>query len=116
MSGAATSQPTGSGRERQPPIPLFDSDGMPWTAHLSLGWIIFLICMTGGLLAVPIGIYLGLWLKMKGRSASVLIIYTLIACSIAVLFLPEARIPATLIDGVSLLAIGLWFFGAFVTR
>jgi hypothetical protein len=46
----------------------------------------------------------------------VLVIYTLVACSIAILFLPEAQIPAALIDGVSLFAIGLWFVGAFVMR
>jgi hypothetical protein len=116
MSGAATSRPARSGQKRQPSSALFDSDGLPWTAHLSLGWIIFLIFMTGGLLAVPIGIYLGLWLKTKGHSALVLAIYSLVACSVVILFLPENQIPSALTDGVSLFAIGLWFVGAFVTR
>lgn len=46
---------------------LFTPDGLPWTARLSLAWNIALFWATGGLFAIPLGIYLGLWLKAKGR-------------------------------------------------
>ena len=81
MSGIGVSQPTGPGQERPTQTSLFDPDGLSRTARLSLGWIIFLCCITGCLVAVPIGVYLGLWLMRKGYRASVLAIYSLVACS-----------------------------------
>jgi hypothetical protein len=116
MNGAGVSQPTEPGQERQPQIPLFDPDGLPWTAHLSLGWIIFLCCITGCLVAVPIGVYLGLWLMRKGYRASVLAIYSLAACSCVLLFLPDSLFPPRLTDAVTLCLTVLWFVGAFMAR
>jgi hypothetical protein len=76
MSGIGPPQPTRAGQERSLRIPLFDPDGPPWTARLSLGWIIFLCCITNCLVAVPIGVYLGLWLMRKGYTTSVLAVYS----------------------------------------
>jgi hypothetical protein len=96
-------------------IRLFDPDGLPWTSRLSLGWIIVLFCATGGVLAVPMGVYLGLWLKAKGRSGLVLAAYTtLFACSLATLVLSESLSAWT--DGVSTLMVVCWFLGAFLAR
>jgi len=116
MSGIGASQPTGAGQERPPQIPLFDADGLPWTARLSLGWIIFLCCITGCLIAVPIGVYLGLWLMRKGYTASVLAIYSLVAFSCVILLLPDSLFPPTLTDAVALSATVLWFVAAFLAR
>jgi hypothetical protein len=114
MRGIGTSPPVEARRGRVPHIPLFDSDDLPWTSHLSLGWIIFITCITGFLLVIPMGVYLGFWLKTKGRSVSVLVVYTLVACFCAILFLPDSILPAMLTDAVSLLATVLWFVGAFL--
>jgi hypothetical protein len=117
MSGIGASQPTGTGQERPPQIPLFDPDGLPWTARLSLGWIIFLCFITGCLVAVPIGVYLGLWLMRRGCTASVLVIYSVVACSCgALLLLPDSLFSPNVMDAVALSVTVLWFVGAFLAR
>ena len=100
--------------EPKPRIHLFDRDGLPWTSRLSLGWMIALFCATGGMLAVPMGVYLGLWLKAKGRSWLVLVAYTLFASSFAILLLADSL--SAWIDTVSLLMVVCWFLGAFLAR
>ena len=93
---------------------LFDPDGLPWTSRLSLGWVIVLFCATGGLLAVPMGVYLGLWLKAKGRSWFVFVAYTLFACSCVTLLL--TNLPTAWKDAVGTLMAVCWFLGAFLAR
>ncbi len=97
-------------------VSLFDSYGLPWTAHLSLGWILFLFVVTGGMAAIPIGLCLGVWIKAKTKSALVLSIYALLTVACAVLFLPDSIITQRWADAVGLAVVVLWFAGAFIGR
>jgi hypothetical protein len=114
MSDPSIPQPNEARYEPKPRYHLFDPDGLPWTSRLSLGWLIVLFWVTGGMLAVPMGVYLGLWLKAKGRSQLVLVAYTLFAFFVAALFLPNLRPAWT--DAVSLLMVVCWLLGAFLAR
>jgi hypothetical protein len=112
VSEARTIQP-----EQQPRrISLFDSSGLPWTAHLSLGWIIFAFAVTGGLAAIPIGLCLGAWIRAKTRSALVLGIYVLLSGTCVLLFLPDSIMTQKWADAVGLCAVVLWFAGALIGR
>jgi hypothetical protein len=98
-------------------VSLYDTDGLPWTSRLSWGWILFLTFATGFLVAIPLGIYLGLWLKTKWRSASALAIYIALAVLGLALLLPFG--PANsqpMTDAITLLAVILWFGGAYTLR
>ncbi len=108
MSETPTHQP------QQQRISLFDSSGLPWTAHLSLGWIIFMFSVTGGLAAIPIGVCLGAWLNTKTRSPLVLIIFILLTSVCAAAFYPTTNQRWS--DAVGLAIVVLWFAGALVAR
>jgi hypothetical protein len=95
---------------------LFTPDGLPWTTRLDLGWNIILFSATGGLFGIPLGIYLGLWLKAKGRSGSVLVAYLLVACFCAVMFLPDKVVPYQWCEAAAVLAVISWFAAAFLGR
>lgn len=95
-------------------ISLFDSSGLPWTAHLSLGWMIFLFSVTGGLAAIPIGVCLGAWLNTKTRSPLVLLIFTLLTSVCTAAFYPT--ITERWSDAVGLAIVALWFAGALIAR
>ena len=111
------SEPRTIQREQQPRrISLFDSSGLPWTAHLSLGWIIVVFAITGGLAAIPIGLCLGAWIRAKTRSALVLGIYLLLSGTCALPFLPDSIMPQKWADAVGLCAVVLWFAGALIGR
>jgi hypothetical protein len=97
-------------------VSLFDSYGLPWTAHLSLGWILFLFVVTGGMAAIPIGLCLGVWIKAKTQSALALSIYVLLTVACAVLFLPDSIITQQWADAVGLAVVALWFAGALIGR
>jgi hypothetical protein len=105
-------------------ISLFDSGGLPWTAHLSLGWLFFLFMVTGGMAAIPISLCVGAWIRVKTRSALALLIYgllagMLLASACAGIFLPGPMNPrwtGAATDAVSVAAIALWFAGALLTR
>jgi hypothetical protein len=97
-------------------VSLFDSYGLPWTAHLSLGWILFLFMVTGGMAAIPIGLCLGAWIRAKTHSALTLSIYVLLAVGCAVLFLPDSIITQQWTDGVGLAVVVFWFAGALIGR
>jgi len=92
---------------------LFDSDCLPWTRHLDLGWIYLLVCLSGNLLAVPLGLYLGLWIRTKRRGWSAFLIFLLIAgCILALGFEKSGRI--TIFTGTTLVI--LWLLGSFTLR
>lgn len=110
MDDLPTSQP----KQPAEPFSLFDSYGLPWTAHLSLGWIVFLILFTGGLAAIPVGLCLGLWIRSKTRSVAVLVVYGLLAASTAVLFTVDPT--WALSTGAGLLSMMLWYAGALIAR
>jgi len=112
MNEPQTSQPQQQPRR----ISLFDSDGLPWTAHLSLGWILAVFTVTGGMAGIPIGIYLGLWIRAKTQSALALLIYILLAGACATLFLPDSLITPHRADAVGLAVVVLWFAGALIGR
>ena len=95
-------------------VSLFDSYGMPWTTRLTIGWLLVVFWVTGGMAAVPIGLYLGLWIRTKIKSALVLLIYALLAGACALLFLPEVN--QRWADAIGLAAVVLWFAGALVGR
>jgi succinate dehydrogenase hydrophobic anchor subunit len=97
-------------------ISLFDSSGLPWTAHLSLGWIIFIFAVTGGLAAIPIGLCLGAWIRAKTRSAVVLLIYMLLAVACAAAFLPDSVMTQQWTDVLGSSLVVLWFAGALIAR
>lgn len=100
-------------------LPLFDSDGLPWTSQLAWGWPLFL-GSTLLILFVPlIGIYLGLWLRSKGRSRFVLTIYVALTGLFLVLFfipLPESGPFLAFSWLVTFLTMALWLVGAFTLR
>ena len=102
----------------EPPLQLrlFDSDGLPWTAHLSLGWILFLVLVTGGLAVIPVALYLGVWLRVKTGSILVLARYALFTTSLTVLFLSDSMNGLAFADSAALLTIALWFAGALIRR
>jgi hypothetical protein len=97
-------------------ISLFDSYGLPWTARLSVGWILFVATVTGGMAAIPIGLYLGAWIRAKTRSALALLIYVLLTGTCAVLFPLDPKINPQLTDAASFALAALWFAGAVIAR
>jgi NhaP-type Na+/H+ or K+/H+ antiporter len=50
---------------------IFDERDLPWTIRLGLGWTIILALTSVGLLFMPLGIYLGYWVRTRrGHSAA----------------------------------------------
>jgi hypothetical protein len=100
-------------------IRLFDQDGLPWTSRVPWGILLFWIAVFLLLLAPLVGIYLGIWLISKGKSALTFAIYlALAAISIGALFAPLPSHGAApnieaIVDGLMLI---LWLLGAFVLR
>ena len=103
-------------RQQRRGISLFDSSGLPWTTHLSLGWIMFIFAVTGGLAAIPIGLCLGAWVKAKTRSPLVLLIFVLLAGACAALFLLDPMMNQRWSNAVGLSTVVLWFAGALIAR
>ena len=97
-------------------ISLFDSDGLPWTAHLSMAWLIWIFVLTGGLASVPIGICIGIWIRVKTRSMLALLIYVLLAGACAATFLPGSVMTPRWTDAVGFGVVILWFAGALIGR
>lgn len=97
-------------------ISLYDSSGLPWTTRLSLGWIIFMFAVTGGLAALPIALSLGAWIRAKTRSAVVLGIYVLLSGTCVLLFLPGSMTGQKWADALGLCVLVLWFAGALIAR
>ena len=56
-------------------LTLFDSDGLPWSSRLEWGWLLALVAIIWFALGPVIGMYLGLWLRTKSRSALVFNMY-----------------------------------------
>ena len=110
--------PEANGPDRKPEfrVSLFDADGLPWASRLSVGWLLFLAFVTSFFAAIPLGIYLGLWLRNKGRTGSVLCIYLLLTALCVVMFLPDRFTPSGITDAVSASGLALWFLGAFMFR
>ena len=56
-------------------IRLFDEDGLPWTSRLHWGVLLFWVAAILFVVAPLVGIYLGIWLISKGRSAQSFFLY-----------------------------------------
>ena len=96
---------------------LFDEDGLPWTSRLHWGLLLFWVAGVLIIFAPLVGIYLGIWLISKGRSALSLIIYL----ATALIFIPAffTPLPAEGTTGDTVLVVSffvLWLVGAFVIR
>jgi len=100
----------------RPRISLFDSDGLPWTARLSMAWLVWIFALTGGLAAIPIGLYIGIWIRAKTRSTIVLIVYALLAGACILAFVPDSILPPRWSDPTALAILLLWFAGALIGR
>jgi len=101
------------GRRR---ISWFDSDGLPWTAHLTMAWLVWVFFLTGGLAAIPIGLCVGGWIRAKTRSPLVLLTYILLTGACAALFILDLTINQPWLDAVGTAAVVLWFAGALIAR
>jgi hypothetical protein len=97
-------------------ISLFDSNGLPWTAQLSLGWMVFLFIVTGGMVVIPIGLSLGVWIRTKTGSALVLLTYVILAGAFPVLSLVDPTKDQPWSDAVGVATLVLWFAGPFIAR
>jgi hypothetical protein len=94
---------------------LFDSYGLPWTSRLSWYWLYTLTIFTGFVFAFLLGIYLGLWLKSKGKGISVLLLSLVMAALFILLFfLPYQAHHAE--DFAFNLILILWFAAAYLSR
>jgi hypothetical protein len=67
---------------------IFNRRGLPWTVPLSIGWTVVLALFLGGVLFVPLGLYLAYWVRTRrGRSAAfwcylVVIVISILAWSV----------------------------------
>ena len=111
MSEPRTIQPQQQSRR----ISLFDSSGLPWTAHLPLGWIIF-VCNHWRIGSHPNRLVSGAWIKAKTRSTLVLGIYVLLSGACVLLFLPDSILTQKWADAVGSCVLVLWFAGALIGR
>ncbi len=100
-------------------LALFDSDGLPWSSRLSWGWLLMWVAIIWFVFAPIVGLYLGLWLRTKGRSALVFNMYLMMSgLCLTVLLVPfPARgtfsAVGVILEGLIFL---LWFAGAFTLR
>ncbi len=103
--------------EERSQITLFDSDGLPWSSRLAWGWLLLFFSIIGFVLAPVIGMYLGLWLRTKGRPAQVFIMY--LAISGLFIFLvssSEGSLTALIAGMLALCLLLLWIVAAFTLR
>jgi hypothetical protein len=93
-----------------------DKDGFPWTASVGLGWIVLILALTSGTAALFLGIYLSLWIRLKGRSVLPLYCYILVAAFGVVLLLPFRIVHPLVWDSIDTLVGVLWLVAAFFLR
>jgi len=95
---------------------LFDSDGLPWASRLDWPWLFLLSLLTAFLGAVLLGVYLGIWIRGKGRSALPLWIYSTLALAYVACFAISLTPHPAVADEIALCGFALWFLGAFTLR
>lgn len=100
-------------------VRLFDQDGLPWTSRVHWGILLFWVAVFLFVLAPLVGIYLGIWLFSKGKSALSLILYLALGViSVLAFFAPfpgnGALSALEIVLDVSILV--LWLAGAFALR
>lgn len=98
---------------------LFDCDGLPWSSRLSWGWLLMWVSIIWFVFAPIVGLYLGLWLRSKGRSALVFNAYLAITGLCLVLFLvpfPARGIYSAVETVLAGLMVFLWLASAFLLR
>jgi hypothetical protein len=100
-------------------IHLFDQDGLPWSSQVHWGILLFWVAVFLFALAPLVGIYLGIWLISKGKSALSLILYLALAgISVLAFFAPFPTHGA--LSAVEIVLemsdLVLWLVGAFALR
>jgi len=98
-------------------IRLFDQDGLPWTSRVPWGVLLFWVAAILFVFAPLVGIYSGIWLISKGKSARSLILYMALAIVSVLAFLvpfPTHGTTAETVMDLSILI--LWLVGAFALR
>ena len=94
---------------------IFDDRGLPWTIRLSLGWTIILALFSGGILFVPLGLYLAYWARTRrGRSAA-FYCYVIVAV-ISIFVLLVLKTFDLYVDSIAAAGFVLFFVAAFVLR
>jgi len=94
---------------------LFDSDGLPWASRLDWPWLFLLSMLTAFSGAIFLGIYVGIWVKGKGRSALPLCVYLALAI-MYIAGIAAAWMHAVLADRIGMCEAVLWLVGAFTLR
>jgi len=98
---------------------LFDSDGLPWCSRLDWGWLFILSAITSFFGAILLGIYVGLWLKSKGRSSVALYAYLVLSALFVMAFLPLPTAVPFVAFGEkfgSLMGLAIWVGAGYIVR
>jgi hypothetical protein len=96
---------------------LEDSEGHPWTANVSIGWIIMLVAFSFGTALVALSLYLALWIRTKGRSILPLAgFFIVVVALLATRFLPQIHTHPTLDDRLTLATYLVWLASTFGLR
>jgi len=96
---------------------LFDRDGLPWTSRLPWGTLLFWVAGVLIVFAPFVGIYLGIWLISKGKSALSLILWLATASIFVPAFFTSAPAQGTMSDTALIVAfLLLWLISAFTIR
>jgi hypothetical protein len=98
---------------------LFDQDGLPWTSRLRWGMLFIWVAIIWFVFAPLVGIYLGVWLVAKRRSALSLVLYAILTVILLGAFLIPSPVQgafSAMESGLNLTALVLWFAGAFALR
>ncbi len=101
------------------PIRFFVQDGLPWTSRIRWGVLLFWLASIFSFIAPLVGIYLGVWLVSKGRSALSLFLYL----ALSVIFVPAflASFPShgkmsSVEDALYVSLLILWLVASFCLR
>ena len=100
-------------------VRLFDEDGLPWTSRVRWGMLLFWLAILWFVFAPIVGIYLGIWLISKGKSALSLVLYVVLTSVwVAVFLLPGGthRIPSSVELALEVSSSVLWLVGAYALR
>ena len=105
--------------ERPSSIRLFDQDGLPWTSRVRWGMLLVWVAIIWFVLAPLVGIYLGIWLISKRRSALSLVLYVALTVVIVATFflpVPTHGLLSMIELALEASASALWLAGAFTLR
>jgi hypothetical protein len=100
---------------------LFDQDGLPWSSRLRWGLLFLWVPVIFFPLTPLVGIYLGVWLISKGKSALVLMLYSAFTIvSVWAFVLPFPTQATVAVSPIEIALEGsstiLWIISAFTLR